>query len=160
MDLSLNHSSDVGLTILLLFSERLLVEPFFCCLIFSQINYSIRWWINNYISGAQRDVIRHPCSNFKDGLAEAHTPGPTFIKPDQLDPWIKDQLGTVLPSTILSLQLRNFVSYGRACPSHMTQNLVTVGAKLLTGEWFLFWSLIHGSSWSGLIKVGPEHMTW
>ena len=78
-----------------------------------------------------------------------------FIKPDQLDPWIKDQLGTVLPSTILSLQLRNFVSCGRACPSHMTQNLVTVGAKLLTGEWFLFWSLIHGSSWSSLIEVGP-----
>ena len=39
----------------------------------------------------------------------------TFIKPDQLDPWIKDQLGTVLPSTILTLQLRNFVSCGRAC---------------------------------------------
>ena len=32
---------------------------------------------------------------------------------------------------------------GRACPSHMTQNLVTVGVKLLTGEGFLFdpWSM-------------------
>ena len=70
-------------------------------------------------------------------------PGPSFIKPDQLDPWIKDQLWNALLSTILSLQLSNFVSCGRACPSHMAQNLVTVGAKLLTGEWFLFgpWSM-------------------
>ena len=52
-------------------------------------------------------------------------------------------LGNALLSTILSLQLPNFVSCGRACPSHMTQNLVTVGAKLWTGEWFSFdpWSL-------------------
>ena len=62
--------------------------------------------------------------------------GPSFIKPDQLDPWIKDQLRNALLSTILSLQLPNFVSFGKACPSHMTQNLVTVGAKSLTGEWF------------------------
>ena len=70
-------------------------------------------------------------------------PGPSFIKPDQLDPRIKDQLRNALLSTILSLQLPNFVSCGRACPSHMTQNLVTVGAKLWTGEWFSFdpWSL-------------------
>ena len=69
--------------------------------------------------------------------------GPSFIKPDQLDPRIKDQLRNALLSIILSLQLPNFVSCGRACPSHMTQNLVTVGAKLWTGEWFSFdpWSL-------------------
>ena len=71
------------------------------------------------------------------------TPGSAFIKRDQLDPWIKDQLRNALLSTILSLQLPNFVSCGRACPSHMTQNLVTVGVKLLIGEWFLFdpWSM-------------------
>ena len=71
------------------------------------------------------------------------SPGPSFIKPDQLNPRIKDQLRNALLSTILSLQLPNFVSCGRACPSHMTQNLVTVGAKLWTGEWFSFdpWSL-------------------
>ena len=57
-------------------------------------------------------------------------PGSAFIKSDQLDPWIKDQLGNALLSTILPLLLRNVVSCGRACPSHMTQNLVTVGAKL------------------------------
>ena len=69
--------------------------------------------------------------------------GPSFIKPDQLNPRIKDQLRNALLSTILSLQLPNFVSCGRACPSHMPQNLVTVGAKLWTGEWFSFdsWSL-------------------
>ena len=66
---------------------------------------------------------------------EIGQPGSTFIKPDQLDPWIKDQLGNSLLSTILSLQLPNFVSCGRACPSHMTQNLVTVGTKLWTGDW-------------------------
>ena len=76
-----------------------------------------------------------------------HNLGPTFIKPDQLDPWIKDQLRNALLSTILSLQLPNFVSCGRACPSHMTQNSVTLGAKLLTGEWFSFdpWSMEYTS---------------
>ena len=69
--------------------------------------------------------------------------GSAFIKRDQLDPWIKDQLRNALLSTVLSLQLPNFVSCGRACPSHMTQNLVTVGTKLLIGECFLFnpWSM-------------------
>ena len=57
-------------------------------------------------------------------------PGPTFIKPDQRNPWIKDQLGNDLLSTIVHLQLPNFVSCGRDKPSHMTQNLVTVGVKL------------------------------
>ena len=33
-----------------------------------------------------------------------------------------------------------------------------VGMKLLPGEWI--WSLIHGSSWSGLIKVGPGKPEW
>ena len=56
--------------------------------------------------------------------------GSAFIKPDQRNPWIKDQLGNALLSTILHLQLPNFVSFGKACPSHMTQTLVIVGAKL------------------------------
>ena len=60
----------------------------------------------------------------------AFTSGPTFIKPDQRNPWIKDQLWNDLLSTILHLQLPNFVSCGRDKPSHMTQNLVTVGVKL------------------------------
>ena len=66
-----------------------------------------------------------------------HTPGSAFIKPDQLDPWIKDQIKITLLPTISYLLLPNFVSCGRACPSHMTQNLVTVGAKLWTAERFL-----------------------
>ena len=64
------------------------------------------------------------------GCTIGTTPGPTFIKPDQRNPWIKDQLGNDLLSTILHIQLPNFVSCGRDKPSHMTQNLVTVGAKL------------------------------
>ena len=57
-------------------------------------------------------------------------PGSAFIKPDQHNPWIKDQLGNALLSTIVHLQLPNFVSCGRDKPSHVTQNWVTVGAKL------------------------------
>ena len=70
-------------------------------------------------------------------------PGSAFIKPDQLDPGIKDQIKITLLPTISHLQLLNFVSCERACPSHMTQKLVTVGAKLWTAECFLFdpWSL-------------------
>ena len=69
--------------------------------------------------------------------------GPTFIKPGQLDPWIKDQIKITLLPTVSHLLLPNFVSCGRACPSHMTQNLVTVGAKLWTAERFLVdpWSM-------------------
>ena len=71
---------------------------------------------------------------FNDGYA---APGPTFIKPDQLDPWIKDQIKITLLPTISHILLPDFVSCGRACPSDMTQNLVTVGAKLWTAERFL-----------------------
>ena len=87
------------------------------------------------------------CGNFDGSLqvlyryVKCHTkrswPGSAFIKPDQLDPWIKDQIKITLLPTISHLQLPNFVSCGRACPSHMTQNLVTVGAKLWTTEHFL-----------------------
>ena len=70
-------------------------------------------------------------------------PGPTFIKPDQRNPWIKDQIKITLLPTISHLLLPNFVSCGRDKPSHMTQNLVTVGAKLWTAERFLVdpWSM-------------------
>ena len=58
-------------------------------------------------------------------------PGPTFIKHDELDPWIKDQMKITLLSTVSPLQLPNFVSCGR------DKNLVTVGTKLWTAERFL-----------------------
>ena len=66
-------------------------------------------------------------------------PGPTFIKPDQLDPWIKVQMKITLLSNNSPLQLPNFVSCGRDKPSHVTQNLVTVW----TAERFLIdpWSM-------------------
>ena len=70
-------------------------------------------------------------------LPNPYQAGPTFIKPDQLDPWIKDQVKMTLLSTISPLQLPNFVSCGRDKPSHMTQNLVTIGAKLWRTERFL-----------------------
>ena len=70
-------------------------------------------------------------------------PGSAFIKPDQRNPWIKDQIKITLLPTISHLLLPNFVSCGRACPSHMTQNLVTVGAKLWTADRFIAdpWSM-------------------
>ena len=71
-------------------------------------------------------------------VQETGCPGSAFIKPDQLDPWINDQLGNALLSTILALQLRNFVSCGRA-----------------DRRMIFIWSLIHGSGWSGLIKSKP-----
>ena len=69
--------------------------------------------------------------------------GSAFIKPDQRNPWIKDQIKNTLLPTISHLLLPNFVSCGRACPSHMTQNLVTVGAKLWTADRFIVdpWSM-------------------
>ena len=69
--------------------------------------------------------------------------GSAFIKPDQRNPWIKDQIKITLLPTISHLLLPNFVSCGRAFPSHMTQNLVTVGAKLWTADRFIVdpWSM-------------------
>ena len=69
--------------------------------------------------------------------SQPHHPGSAFIKPDQRNPWIKDQIKITLLPTISHLLLPNFVSCGRACPSHMTQNLVTVGAKLWTADRFI-----------------------
>ena len=54
--------------------------------------------------------------------------GSAFIKPDQLDPWIKAQIKITFMLLILPLQLQNFVWRGSACPSHVTQKFVTVGA--------------------------------
>ena len=77
-----------------------------------------------------RHQMAGPCQTWLD-------PGSAFIKPDQRNPWIKDQIKITLLPTISHLLLPNFVSCGRACPSHMTQNLVTVGAKLWTADRFI-----------------------
>ena len=63
---------------------------------------------------------------FIDEMDPSALPGPSFIKPDQLDPLVQG-----------STKKRSAVH------SHRTQNLVTVGTKLLTGEWFSFdpWSM-------------------
>ena len=84
-------------------------------------------------------------------------PGSAFIKPDQPGPWIKDQIKIILLSTISPIQLPNFVSCGRDKPSHMTQNFVTGNCrgKIVDSRAFPSWSLIHGSSQSGLIKAEP-----
>ena len=99
-------------------------------------------------------------SSLKSSLIVNMAPGPTFIKPDQLDPWIKDQMKITLLSTISPLQLPNFVSWGgggggggQALP-HDTK-FGNCRDKIVDSRTFLRWSLIHGSSWSGLIKLAP-----
>ena len=44
---------------------------------------------------------------FSTGEVYPYPSGPTLIKPDQFDPWIKDQLGNALLPPILPLQLQN-----------------------------------------------------
>ena len=90
--------------------------------------------------------VKHHCGYIDDKrmiFVRIHHPGSAFIKPDQRNPWIKDQIKITLLPTISHLLLPNFVSCGRACPSHMTQNLVTVGAKLWTADRFIVdpWSM-------------------
>ena len=96
-----------------------------------------RWQQRSGSTLAQIMAIWHQCirlSNHHNDMGWwvyiRNAPGSAFIKADQHNPWIKDQLGNALLSTISHLQLPNFVSCGRDKPSHMTQNLVTVGAKL------------------------------
>ena len=81
---------------------------------------------------------------------DLHT-GPTFIKQDQLDPRIKDQ---VLLNNFAPTVTEFCVMWeGQALPrdtkfGNCRGEIVDMGA-------FPSWSLIHGSSWSGLIKVDP-----
>ena len=105
---------------------------------------------NNHMSVISQEILQPSITkiNLKTNHLKLQSPPPpppgsAFIKPDQVDPGIKDQIKITLLPTISHLRLLNFVSCGRACPSHMTQNLVTVGAKLWTAECFLFdpWSM-------------------
>ena len=50
-------------------------------------------------------------------------PGSAFIKRDQPDPWIKDQIKIILLSTISPIQLPNFVSRGRNQESGIRNHL-------------------------------------
>ena len=82
-------------------------------------------------------------------------PGPTFIKPDQLDPWIKDQNKNHSPVNNFAPTVTKFCVMweGQALP-HDTK-FRNCRDKIVEGRTVPNWSLIHGSSWSGLIKVGP-----
>ena len=78
--------------------------------------------------------------------------------PDQLDLQIKDQWGKTLLYTIFPAQYWNFVTCGRDKPSHMTQNFIIAG-KIVDRTMISNWSLIYGSSWSGLIKAASS-LSW
>ena len=84
------------------------------------------------------------------------SPGSAFIKPDQRNPWIKDQLGNALLSTISHLQLPNFVSCGRDKPLPHDTKFGNCRCEIVGTIVIFIWSLIHGLYWSGLIKVEPE----
>ena len=62
--------------------------------------------------------------------------------------WIKDQMKITLQSAISPLQLLNFVSCGRACPTKFRN----CRGKIVDNR-----SLIHGSNWSGVIKAEPVY---
>ena len=95
------------------------------------------------VISADAMMIIFQCRRYTYQHFNSSLPGSAFIKPDQRNPWIKDQIKITLLPTISHLLLPNFVSCGRACPSHMTQNLVTVGAKLWTADRFIVdpWSM-------------------
>ena len=78
-----------------------------------------------------------------------------LIKWDQLNPWIKDQLGKALLSKIWPLQLPDFVSMweGQALP-HDTK-FGNCRCEAVNWRVIFIRSLIHGSSWSSLIKAEP-----
>ena len=81
-------------------------------------------------------------------------PGPTFIKPDQLGPWIKDQLGNALLSTTAPTVTKFCVMWEGLSLPHDTK-FGNCRDDIADRRVIFIWSLIHGSSWSCLIKVGP-----
>ena len=118
------------------------------CLTLSVLNYfsemtTIHCIMSYFFSFNTTQVAEiHHCSLIGSSLAQAMTcclfstmlwPGSAFIKPDQRNPWIKDQIKITLLPTI----------------SHCR-------CKIVDSRSFHIWSLIHGLRWSGLIKVGPE----
>ena len=104
-------------------------DPLPICTIKCDVSNFCQYWSPNSPLMAHYGTLSPWCHTIGTIKTIPSDPGSAFIQPDQLDPWIKDQIGKTLLSTILHLQLPNFVSCGRDKPSHMTQNLVTVGAK-------------------------------
>ena len=78
------------------------------------------------------------------------SPGSAFIKPDQRNPWIKDQAYNFTPTVTKfcvmweGLSLPHDTKFGNC------------RCKIVDSRSFHSWSLIHGLRWSGLIKVGPD----
>ena len=81
--------------------------------------------------------------------------GSAFIKPDQLDPSIKDQLGNALLSIIFTPTVTHFcVMWGSLSFPHVTKFGKCRG-EIVDKRMIFIWSLIHGAGWSGLIKAEP-----
>ena len=59
--------------------------------------------------GSGNGLLPHSTKPLPEPMLTYHQWRPTFIKPDQRNPWIKDQLWNDLLSTILHLQLPNSV---------------------------------------------------
>ena len=99
------------------------------------------WGIHMHSNHSWHEYFLQSSHN-RSSLAHGMEPGSAFIKPDQLDPGIKDQIKINVLPTISQLQLLNFVSCGRACPSHMTQNFGNCRCKIVDSRVFPIWSLI------------------
>ena len=82
---------------------------------------------------------------------DPYHPGSAFIKPDQYNPWIKDQIKITIVPTISYLQLPNFE---RQALPHDTK-FGNSRCEIVDSRAFPSWSLIHGLRWSGLIKAEP-----
>ena len=88
-------------------------------------------------------------------LSHLTQPGSAFIKPDQRNPWIKDQIKITLLPTISHLLLPNFFVMWEGLSLPHDTKFGNCRCKIVDSRSFHSWSLIHGLRWSGLIKVGP-----
>ena len=87
-------------------------------------------------------IIRFSPHYLPSSLSSELISGSAFIKPDQLDPWIKDQIKITLLPTNSHLLLHD-TKYGNC------------RCKIVDSRAFPSWSLIRGLRWSGLIKAEP-----
>ena len=105
--------------------------------------------MSNCITQKLWDIMTYGCPNFWQS-------GSAFIKPDQLDPWIKDQLGNALLSTILPPTVTKFCVVWEGLSLPQDTKFGNCRGEIVHRRMISIWSLIHGSGWSGLIKADPS----
>ena len=81
------------------------------------------------------------------------TPGPSFIKPDQLDPW-SNKKRSVVHNFVPTVTKFCVMWEGLSFP-HDTK-FGNCRGEIVDRRVIFIWSMIHGSSWYGLINLGPD----